>query len=496
MPGKMAHAEPALHFSDFFNVPPEALENYGAFNISLVNDLPLFVDPFLLFNSGNPRYQQLHEEIIRYMRFLRERSVAEGVDRGLLKAWFHFPEIRQNWLGFSRRGNQGHGLGRDFAAALHKGLRSTFRDFGDEDVTDGSHIEKLTLIRSGVGRDNISDFTTNLIVGFLAEYTEKFGQDHIDSELRSTFTLPKVRFNYETRSWSSEAYELPELDGDFVLLTPIDILSRDEAWINRPELLDRLPFIAAALPDEALRSQVNQYLIRVLPQDPKASEKDKREAVARVVERFPAVLDYYIRDKEAHGDQARAVASERVDEVRAVFVEQVRDLVSRLYASQFYDTAGTTYEDAKERLKFMKDVIENKGGHKIFYVNGKPIERETDLHILYRMTWFATISDVSREVNDGRGPADFKISRGAKDKTIVEFKLAKNRQLGRNLAKQAEVYERASDATQPSLKAILYFTEAEHDRVVRILKDLKLEVSPHIVLIDARDDNKPSGSRA
>ena len=41
-----------IFFSDFFDVKPEALKSYGAFNISLVNDLPLFIDPFLL--SGYP----------------------------------------------------------------------------------------------------------------------------------------------------------------------------------------------------------------------------------------------------------------------------------------------------------------------------------------------------------------------------------------------------------------------------------------------------------
>jgi len=40
-----------VYFSDFFNVDPDAIEEYGAFNISLINDLPLFIDPFLLFNS-------------------------------------------------------------------------------------------------------------------------------------------------------------------------------------------------------------------------------------------------------------------------------------------------------------------------------------------------------------------------------------------------------------------------------------------------------------
>ena len=59
---------PSIYFSEFVNVAPSTLEEYGAFDVSLVSDLPLFVDPFLLFNSDNPVYQSLHEEIIRYMR--------------------------------------------------------------------------------------------------------------------------------------------------------------------------------------------------------------------------------------------------------------------------------------------------------------------------------------------------------------------------------------------------------------------------------------------
>ena len=42
-----------LYFSDVFKVSPTILERYGAFNISLVSDLPLFVNPFLVFNSRN-----------------------------------------------------------------------------------------------------------------------------------------------------------------------------------------------------------------------------------------------------------------------------------------------------------------------------------------------------------------------------------------------------------------------------------------------------------
>ena len=37
-----------VYFSDHFGVDPDTIEAYGAFNISLVADLPLFIDPFLL----------------------------------------------------------------------------------------------------------------------------------------------------------------------------------------------------------------------------------------------------------------------------------------------------------------------------------------------------------------------------------------------------------------------------------------------------------------
>jgi hypothetical protein len=162
----------------------------------------------------------------------------------------------------------------------------------------------------------------------------------------------------------------------------------------------------------------------------------------------------------------------------------------------FYEIPGDTYSEARRRVLFLKDVIENKGGHRIFYVDHVPVQRESDLHILYRLTWFAPSSDVSREVNDGRGPADFKVSRGPLDKTLVEFKLAKNTQLERNLANQTGIYESASDATHPSLKVIIYFTEQELLRVNAILERLGLADSPHVLLIDAKADNKPSGSRA
>jgi len=100
-----------VNFSDFFGVSHSTVDSYGAFDISVDSDLPLFIDPFLLFNSDRPEYQGLHESILKYLTFLRDKSLGGNVDDGLLRAWFCFEEVRQNWLGFTILSNRGHGTG-------------------------------------------------------------------------------------------------------------------------------------------------------------------------------------------------------------------------------------------------------------------------------------------------------------------------------------------------------------------------------------------------
>ena len=101
------------------------------------------------------------------------------------------------------------------------------------------------------------------------------------------------------------------------------------------------------------------------------------------------------------------------------------------------------------------------------------MQREADLQVMFRFVWFASPLDVSREVNDGRRPVDYKVSKGAFDKTLVEFKLAKNTQLKRNLQNQTEIYSKASDAPR-AFKVILYFSDQELKRVEKILDELDM----------------------
>jgi len=486
-----------IYFSDYFDVSEDIIDEYGAFNISLITDLPLFIDPFLLFNSNKPEYQILHDDMIRYLRFLRTKSEQGGITPALIKAWYCFAEVKQNWLGFCESGNTGRGLGRTFARALDANMVHLFSNFGNEKVTQSSHLEKLCLIRSGVGRDMISDFTTNLTKDFLLTYTEKFARQSISESFIQSFCVNRAYFSYETERWMPKTYDLPVCNGDFIILTPRDILTKDDTWINHSDMYERFRDIPDAVDNDQLRAEINNYFYSIIPKEREPTKDDYDRAISSTLKRFPQIIDYYIRMKEQTGEQAVANSNLKVIESELLYIKQFGNLAHLLNKeTPFYELTENTIKETREKIMFFKDVVENKGGHRIFYgSDGQPIRREKDIHIMFRLVWHGTPSDISREVNDGRGPADFKISRGSQDKTLIEFKLACNTQLKRNLYKQLDIYKKASDA-EAGFKVIIYFSESELVRVEGILRELDMENDENVILVDARSDNKPSASKA
>ncbi len=487
-----------IYFSDFFEVSEDKIEEYGAVNISLINDLPLFIDPFLLFNSKDKRLNAIHDEMISYLKFLQIQSTKyETLEVGMMNAWYVFPEVKQTWLGFSRTGNKGRGNRKEFALNLHKGLSSIFSSFGNETITKAAHMEKLCLIGSKIGRDKISDFTTNFVKKYLLEYTEEFAHEFINPSFCDYFMVPKVTFNYETQIWEPKEYYLPVHKGDFVLLTPKSILTRDETFINRSDMIRDLQIIAPSIEDATLRFELNNYLSNIITVGDGAATKCEIDKATEILIRtHPEIIDYYVRYKENHEEEATSISGEHVAEAKTLFQNQLEELVNVLKRETgFYETFPDAYDECMKRVQFLKHVIEDKDGYRYFYVKDKPVRRESDLQIMFRLTWFGSTLDDNREVNNGRGPVDYKVSAGKKNAVLVEFKLVSNNKLKQNLENQVEIYKKASD-TDRAIKVIMYFTAKEHDMVINVLNELDLNDCPDIVLIDARNDNKPSASNA
>ena len=142
-------------------------------------------------------------------------------------------------------------------------------------------------------------------------------------------------------------------------------------------------------------------------------------------------------------------------------------------------------EEAKQRLGFLKHIIEKCDGCKSLYVNGNQITKEDDLQRLFRFVWYGTNCKADAEPNSGREQAD---------KNIVVFKLASNSAL-KHVFTQVNIYE-AANCSDGSLIAIFYFSDNEYLNSKSIVTKAGFEtlINKSIYFIDCRNDKKSSAS--
>ncbi|MDP3441446.1 MAG: hypothetical protein Q8T08_01165, partial [Ignavibacteria bacterium] len=303
-----------IYFTDFFNISSDTLEQYGAFNISLINDLPLFIDPFLLFGSKKQEYQDIHRSILTYMSFLKSKSAIGISDISQIKSWYLFPEVKQNWFGYSKVGNSGSGLGEKFGRSMSSSMHIVFDDLGKEKITQSSHLEKAGLFEIGVGKDNISDFTTNLIKEYLLSYTESFALEKIAPKLLKKVKVDKVYFDYDLERWMPKEFTLPFIFKDFIVLTPRDILTKDDNWINSHDLRGDFRNLCNSIPNDQLKHEIFNYFQKKLPKPPKNKNNTQKEitlAIQETIRQFPEIIKWYIKSKEENKEGAKNISKLR-----------------------------------------------------------------------------------------------------------------------------------------------------------------------------------------
>lgn len=480
-----------LKFSEIFEVDKNILEQEGFVDVSLLCDLPLFVDPFLIFGSQKEEYLELNNEINRYLLFLKKKAIQHEIHSGLLKSWFTFSEVHNNWLGYCKFGNKGSGLGPKFAKNLYYNLKNKLNNFGDGEILAVEHIEKLCLIDDKIGSDNISDFVVNILKYYFLDKTQEFCKKYIKPEYCDMFNVDKAYFDYNLEKWMPKQFYLPRFNDEYILLTPIDILTKDSSWLNTNDMVDRFSMIVEKIPNDQLKFDINNYLSKLYKDD--MTKDEIKQSRLETIREFPIIVDYYISQKEDTVDEAMSRSIEKSLYVDETISNIVRAFVENLKSTDFYNYAEDSYAEALKRVKYLKHCIEDNDVYKLFYdSNGNLIKTEEDLQLMFRLVCYGVISDVNRECNNGRGPVDYKFSKTSVDKSLIEFKLASNSKLKQNLKNQVEIYEKAND-TKKSIKAILFFTDKEKERVDKILKELGLENKENVILIDARN-NKVSAS--
>lgn len=501
-----------MFFSEYFNIDKSLLEDYGAINMSITEDLQLFIDPMFIFNSDKEEYKKLHTKIIEYFQFL-SRKAEEDLNNGDIERLFAFHEIPQNYLGFSKGGNKGLALGKDYAHFLYDNIKKIF----DNDISSSYHIEKIMLLKENQGQDKISDMVTNIIKEYLLEFTQKFAELYLQDNRKRKFKIDKVYFNYETESFVAKEYTLPciwetkKIKGNdvtvpnYLILTPIDILRKGELYINLRDFANNYELICNKIDNEELRSSINNYLSNALkdyisnrknkkkrPSD-KQIAKVEQKAFKEFSKKHTEIYDYYIKYKESDSKEIEKQKTEALKDIHDMcFNNEVLEM-SKIWEEKGYDISfkkNNTFEEVQKRVKYFKDCIENNDCYKLFPQDTKEIVIQKS----FIFVCYATFFKLDAEVNNGRGAADFIASFGNHDSVVIEFKLARHPRL-KDVFKQVEIYKKAN-RTDKYIIVIFYFTKDEYNTAIDIIKDNNFEdtIDNNVFLIDCRRDNKTSAS--
>lgn len=487
-----------MFFSDVFGVTEDSLKDYGAVNISLLCDIPLFIDPMLIFSSDRSEYAQLHERVTKYFHFLSKKSESSLSKREIIY-YFGFPEIKNNWLGYSKSGNGGSGNGDDFAHLLHSNIQSVFNM---NNISNSTHIEKISLLGQGSGKDKISDMFTNLLLDFFLEYTQCYALEFIDRSKIKEFRVDRVYFNYDTEYFEPRSYSLPYIINkkgkeEFVMLTPSDILRADEPAINMKNFANSYQEIIYAIDNEALRNIVWRHInTRVseyenqLKDERKISERQiskvSRDSLIEISKENKVIYDYYIKMLEENIDSIINDSELERKGVIDLFINNTIDFISSIKIQEIPEDRSDVRMETIQRIKFFKDRIEHGDVYRVFYKDGEPIAYEDDFQRLFTLVWNGTLAKLAVETNNGRGPVDFNASIGKINQVNVEFKLASNSKL-KNVFKQVDIYNDAHETDQ-SIIVVAFFNGVEQQKVLDLINDSEREIviDENFFLIDCR----------
>ena len=164
----------------------------------------------------------------------------------------------------------------------------------------------------------------------------------------------------------------------------------------------------------------------------------------------------------------------------------------------------TFFERIMNFVNYYKEFIEFRSGYKLLWNDMKNTPRsEEDVQLLFKGILDehcrANNIDLTREVNQGMGPIDFRFSSGYSNRVLLEVKLAKNTKFWNGLKKQLPLYMNV-DSCDKGIFLVIVYTDKDVERIKNI-QEVCYDVCQYhnvdikIVSIDVRVDNKESASK-
>lgn len=235
-------------------------------DVDVVGDTRLFVDPRAFCSYSTEFAQECRSLVESFFRqvLLALNEGNEDTGLGLLS---YLKEPNETHLGLSRGRAQGRGVGNELAEKIWMSL-STSEAASSGLIRD---LEDTALLIPGIGRDIVSDITTNIIRGPLIQYTQKMCELYaipLDENIDSGCV-----WNPTLRQWESYYTKLPRTHGKKLLLVP-KIFVRRTMTYDVGEYYEYA--IVEFLQDEELQ-KVKSPLVHMVKGSPHVTKKAIKE---------------------------------------------------------------------------------------------------------------------------------------------------------------------------------------------------------------------------
>ncbi|MDH5547014.1 MAG: hypothetical protein OEZ43_15590 [Gammaproteobacteria bacterium] len=188
-------------------------------------DIPLYVDPFLLWKSPSQQDQALHTAIANSFNHLNY-LLKKGREEEAVSVLVILSECGEVGLGVSKT-RKGHKISKDQAVDI----LSLFRDIPEYSQFGFTHFEAIQLYVNGVSKDRVSDIACNYIKSFLIDYTIEQCELH---EIPTEGVILDSVYNYKKHDFdTNEKAYLPvnPQTKEPLIFTPKRWL-RFNPWIN------------------------------------------------------------------------------------------------------------------------------------------------------------------------------------------------------------------------------------------------------------------------
>ena len=208
--------------NDYYGIP--LLQAEVDFAIPFMDeDIPLYVDPFLLWKSPSQMDNMLHGGILSSFNYLGSMYI-EGKRQEAIDNMVFLSECDEVGLGLSKTRK-----GRPISADTAKEVLELFESIPKVQQYGFKHFEQIQLLVDQISKDRVSDIACSLIKSFLIDYT-------VDHCLKLNIPLQSVdvyRYDYKQGKVIKESVKLPvnEESKQSVLFVPKRWL-RFSPWLN------------------------------------------------------------------------------------------------------------------------------------------------------------------------------------------------------------------------------------------------------------------------